>query len=293
MTFNPILIVLPILIILMFDLGLEFKLSDVTRLAKHPKAVWIGLVAQIILLPLIAIGLGMIFKPAPYLFVGLVLIACSPGGSSSNIFSLIAKGDVTLSVTLTALSSVITIITIPPIMMFTMDISGFDSVSQIQLPVMKLFIQNIVLVLLPIALGMITKKQLPKFAAKAKKVLDKSAFPALLLLATIFFIQNRTIIVENFSSLTLIITLMILSAMGLGALLAYLSRLQARQKRTIVIEVGMQNAAQAIAIASSPFVFNNEQIAVPAIIYALMMNVILLTYISKYLFNKKKQHEIA
>lgn len=293
MTFNPILIVLPILIILMFDLGLEFKLSDVTRLAKHPKAVWIGLVAQIILLPLIAIGLGMIFKPAPYLFVGLVLIACSPGGSSSNIFSLIAKGDVTLSVTLTALSSVITIITIPPIMMFTMDISGFDSVSQIQLPVMKLFIQNIVLVLLPIALGMITKKQLPNFAAKAKKVLDKSAFPALLLLATIFFIQNRTIIVENFSSLTLIITLMILSAMGLGALLTYLSRLQAKQKRTIVIEVGMQNAAQAIAIASSPFVFNNEQIAVPAIIYALMMNVILLTYISKYLFNKKKQHEIA
>ena len=89
------------------------------------------------------------------------------------------------------------------------------------------------------------------------------------------------------------ITLMILSAMGLGALLAYLSRLQAKQKRTIVIEVGMQNAAQAIAIASSPFVFNNEQIAVPAIIYALMMNVILLTYISKYLFNKKKQHEIA
>lgn len=290
---NPVLIVLPILLILMFDLGLEFKLKDVTALAKHPKAVWIGLVAQIIILPLIAIALGKIFNPAPYLFVGLVLIACSPGGSSSNIFSLIAKGDVTLSVTLTALSSVITIFTIPPIMMYVMNISGFEAVSHIQLPVGKLFMQNIVLVLLPIALGMIVKKLRPKFAAKAKKILDKAAFPALLLLATVFFIANRETIMENFSSLTLIITIMILAAMGLGTLLAIVSGLGSKQRKTIVIEVGMQNAAQAIAIASSPFVFNNNQIAVPAIIYALMMNVILLTYIGKYLFKRKKQYETA
>lgn len=285
---NPVLIVLPILLILMFHLGLEFKLKDITRLAKHPKSVWIGLMAQIILLPLIAIGLGKIFNPAPYLFVGLVLIACSPGGSSSNIFSYIAKGDVTLSVTLTALSSVITIFTIPPIMMFTMDISGIETANQIQLPIGKLFTQNIMLVLLPIALGMIVKKKRPQFAEKAKKVLDKVAFPALLLLATIFFMANHQTIMENFASLTLIITVMILAAMGLGTLLATLSHLESRQKKTIVIEVGMQNAAQAIAIASSPFVFNNDLIAVPAIIYALMMNVILLTYIGKHVFKKKK-----
>lgn len=288
---NPVLIVLPILLILMFHLGLEFKLNDITRLAKQPKALWIGLTAQIILLPLLAIALGKIFNPAPYLFVGLVLIACSPGGSSSNIFSYIAKGDVTLSVTLTALSSVITIFTIPPIMMFTMNISGFEAVNEIQLPVGKLFIQNIVLVLLPIALGMLVKKSRPKFAEKAKKVLDKMAFPALLLLATIFFIANRETIIENFKSLTLIITVLILTAMALGALLAMVSKLESRQKKTIVIEVGMQNAAQAIAIASSPFVFNNDLIAIPAIVYALMMNVILLTYIGKYLFKRKRQYE--
>lgn len=286
---NPVLIVLPILLVLMFALGLDFRLKDVTELAKHPKAVWIGLVAQIVLLPLIAIALGKIFNPAPYLFVGLVLIACSPGGSSSNIFSLIAKGDVTLSVTLTALSSVITIFTIPPIMMYVTDISGFDGVSEIRLPVGKLFVQNIVLVLLPIALGMAAKKYSPKFAHRAKKILDKAAFPALLLLATVFFVSNRQIIVENFSSLTLIISIMILAAMGLGALLAIISGLNAQQKKTIVIEVGMQNAAQAIAIASSPFVFNNDAMAVPAIIYALMMNVILLTYIGKYLLAKRQK----
>ena len=96
-------------------------------------------------------------------------------------------------------------------------------------------------------------------------------------------------IVENFSSLTLIITLFILSATGMGALLTIIFGLGQKQRKTIVIEVGMQNSAQAIAIAGSPFVLNNNAIAVPAIIYALMMNVILLAYISKYLFAKKEK----
>ncbi len=287
MNFNPVLIVLPILLLLMYDLGIEFKLKDVTQLAKHPKAVWIGLFAQIIGLPLVAILLGKFFTLEPYIFVGLVLIACSPGGSSSNMFTYIAKGDITLAVTLTALSSVITIFTIPPILSYVIQTSGYGIIENIKLPVGKLFVQNIVLLLLPIALGMLTKKYRPNFAAKAKKVLDKSAFPALLILATIFFITNKQIIIDNFGSLTFIVSLLIIGAMILGIGLGYLARLKNEQRRTIAIEVGIQNAAQAIAIASSPFILNDNKVAVPAIIYALMMNIILLTYISKYLFKKE------
>ena len=287
MNFNPVLIVIPILLLLMYDLGIEFKLKDVTQLAKNPKAVWIGLFAQIIGLPFVAILLGKIFTMEPYVFVGLVLIACSPGGSSSNMFTYIAKGDVTLAVTLTALSSVITVFTIPPILIYVIQTSGYGAIENIQLPVGKLFMQNIVLLLLPIALGMLTKRYSPNFAAKAKKVLDKSAFPALLILATIFFITNKRIIIDNFGSLTFIVSLLIIGAMILGIGLGYLGRLKDAQRRTIAIEVGIQNAAQAIAVASSPFILNDNKVAVPAIIYALMMNVILLTYISKYLFNKK------
>lgn len=287
MNFNPVLIVLPILLLLMYDLGIEFKLKDVTQLAKHPKAVWIGLFAQIIGLPFVAILLGKIFTMEPYVFVGLVLIACSPGGSSSNMFTYIAKGDVTLAVTLTALSSVITVFTIPPILIYVIQTSGYGAIENIQLPVGKLFMQNIVLLLLPIALGMLTKRYSPNFAAKAKKVLDKSAFPALLILATIFFITNKRIIIDNFGSLTFIVSLLIIGAMILGIGLGYLGRLKDAQRRTIAIEVGIQNAAQAIAVASSPFILNDNKVAVPAIIYALMMNVILLTYISKYIFKKK------
>ncbi len=270
----------------MYDLGIDFKLKDVSELAKKPKALWIGLFAQIIGLPLVAILLGKLFNVEPYLFVGLVLIACSPGGSSSNMFTYLAKGDITLAITLTALSSIITVFTIPPILLYAIQTSGYGAIEHIQLPVGKLFVQNIVLLLVPIALGMLTKKYRPNFAAKAKKILDKSAFPALLILATIFFITNKQIIIDNFGSLTFIVSLLIIGAMILGIGLGYLARLKNEQRRTIAIEVGIQNAAQAIAIASSPFILNDNKVAVPAIIYALMMNIILLTYISKYLFKK-------
>ncbi len=114
---------------------------------------------------------------------------------------------------------------------------------------------------------------------KPKKGLDKAAFPALLVLAAVFFAANRQIIAQHFVSLVWMVSALILAAMALGALLAAVFGLPGRQRRTIVIEVGMQNSAQAIAVAGSPFVLNNESFALPAVIYALMMNVILLAYI--------------
>jgi BASS family bile acid:Na+ symporter len=110
-------------------------------------------------------------------------------------------------------------------------------------------------------------------------LLSKIAFPALIFLAAVFFIQHRETIVEQFGKLGLCVTVLILSAMGGGALLAKAMRLNRQEVRTLVIEIGMQNAAQSIAVASSPFIFNNDIIAIPAIIYALMMNVILLIYV--------------
>jgi BASS family bile acid:Na+ symporter len=99
-------------------------------------------------------------------------------------------------------------------------------------------------------------------------------------LATVFFIQNRDIIIREFPQLGLSVTVLILLSMGGGVLLSWLMRLNGREQRTIIIEIGMQNAAQAITVASSPFVFNNDVMAVPAIIYALMMNIVLLTYVA-------------
>ncbi|MBQ9313025.1 MAG: bile acid:sodium symporter family protein [Bacteroidales bacterium] len=280
---NSILIVLPILCILMFELGLNLKISDFMLIIKRPKSVFIGLFGQIVLLPLIAFFLCKIFGLQGIFLIGLMLISCCPGGSSSNVFSLLAKGDIALSVSLTALSSVITLFTLPLIMNSITEFAG-ESIG-IHLPVKNLLIQNLLLMFLPIAIGIFVNYKFEKIAQKIEKVLSKLAFPLLMLLAGIFFIQNYKIIFENILLLGLCIFALLLLCIFGSYLLCKIFILNKKEQRTIIIEVGMQNAAQAIAIASSPFIFNNPAIATPSVIYALFMNIVLLTYVA---FLKKK-----
>jgi len=276
---NPIVIVLPILTLLMFELGLTLRISDFKLFIKRPKPVITGLIGQIVLLPLIAFILAKAFNLSPLFFIGVMLIACCPGGSSSNVFSMLAKGDVALSVSLTACSSIITLFTLPAIMNFVTSYIGEKAVD-VNLPVGSLIVQNIVLMFIPIIVGMFIKWKFSKTAEKIDKVLSKIAFPALILLAAIFFIQHRTTIAEQFGVLGACISALILLAMGGGFIMAKMMKLNNKEIKTLIIEIGMQNAAQSIAVASSPFVFNNDIIAIPAIIYALMMNVILIIYVA-------------
>ncbi|MDO4823208.1 MAG: bile acid:sodium symporter family protein [Bacteroidales bacterium] len=276
---NTIVIVLPILTLLMFDLGLTLCVDDFKMVFRRPKSVIAGLVGQLIILPAVALLLAWIFRLEPLFFVGVVLIACCPGGSSSNVFSKLAHGDVALSVSLTALSSIITLFTIPLILNLAVSLTGSES-GGIHLPVGNLILQNIFLMLVPIVIGIFIHYRFPKAAVRIDKVLSKIAFPAIILLATIFYLQNTEAIGENFASMGLVVTILIICAIMVARLLSWPMRLNDKETRTITIEVGMQNAAQAIAIASSPFVFNNETIAVPAIIYSLMMNVVLIVYVA-------------
>ncbi|MBQ6724709.1 MAG: bile acid:sodium symporter family protein [Paludibacteraceae bacterium] len=279
---NAILIVLPILTILMFDLGLTLKPQDFKLIVQRPKPVLIGLIGQIILLPLIAWGIIEVlstfnFHLSPLFIIGIMLVACSPGGSSSNVFSMLAKGDVALSVTLTACSSIITLFTLPLIMAWVT--ASVGEATDIHLPIGNLLIQNIVLMVVPISIGFVVNIFREQTAQKIHNVLKRIAMPALVLLVTVFFFQHKQTIVNEFASLGLTMTALILATTGCGALLAWLLKLTTKERRTLVIEIGMQNAAQAITIACSPLIFNNEVIAIPAIIYALMMNLILLAYV--------------
>lgn len=279
-------IVLPILTLLMFDLGLSLRFDDFGKVFRSPWPILIALFGQLVLLPLIALGLATVFKLPPVFFIGLLLIACCPGGSSSNVFSKLAGGDVALSVTLTALSSVITLFTIPLIMSWTTTLIG-ESVG-IVLPVGNLIKQNLLLMLLPVLLGIGMNHIWPKAAEKTDKVLGKLAFPLLLLLITVFYIQHHRTILDNLCVLGLCVTALILVAIGCSSLLSRLVKSGRRQRRTVIIEVGMQNAAQAIAIASSPFIFANEEMAIPAILYSLMMNIVLLIYVGMTKYNDKR-----
>ena len=280
---NAIFIVLPILTLLMFDLGLTLQPQDFALIIKRPKPVLIGLVGQIILLPLIAWGIIQVlsifnFQFSIFFVIGIMLVACSPGGSSSNVFSMLAKGDVALSVTLTAFSSIITLFTLPLIMTWVMKSVEFSELS-IHMPVGNLLIQNLVLMVVPIAVGFLVNLFRSEAAQKIHNVLKRIAMPALVLLVTVFFFQHKQTIITEFTSLGMTMTVLILACTSCGALLAWVCHLSHKERRTLVIEIGMQNAAQAITIACSPLIFNNEIIAIPAIIFALMMNLILLAYV--------------
>ena len=276
---NTVWIVMPILIVLMFLLGTELDKKAFGDVVKNPLAVFIGLVGQLVCLPLIAFGVAMLFELPPHYFIGLVLVGCCPGGSSSNVFSLLARGNVALSVTLTALSSVVTLLTIPFIMGFVSSYVSEQAGVSMELPVGKLLVQNLVVFLVPMLAGLLLKRFAPDVARKVNKGLGKVAFPALMLLALLFFLQYTEEIIANFAVLGVATVLLIVLALLCGSLLSRVCGFGKDVRRTIVIEVGMQNAAQAIAIAVSPFIFNSGEIAIPAIIYALLMNVILLTYV--------------
>ena len=278
---------MPILIVLMFLLGIDLDRTAFAGVRRQPKAVLLGMLGQLVLLPIIAFGVAWALNLPPVYFMGLVLVACCPGGSSSNVFSMLAKGDVALSVTLTVLSSIITLFTLPVIMEFVTRFVSDMSEVQITLPVGKLLVQNIVLLFVPLIAGSLFRHFLPAVAARVGRVLGKAAFPALMTLALLFFLQYSNEIVDNFTILGLSAALLILLAMACSSALSRLGGFGSAVRHTIVIEVGMQNAAQAIAIASSPFIFNSGEMALPAIIYALLMNMILLTYV--YCIRKKQK----
>lgn len=274
---NTIWIVMPILVVLMFLLGIDISKKSFTDIAHNPKAVLLGLTGQLVILPVLAFSIAWILKLPPVYFMGLVLVACCPGGSSSNVFSMLAKGDVALSVTLTALSSIITLFTIPIIMEFVTAAVSDMSGASIELPVGKLLAQNIVLLFVPLSAGSMFKHFCPEAAVKVSKVLGKMAFPALMILAAVFFLQYKKEIADNFASLGLSAAMLIILAMACSSCISRIGRFTDAIRRTIVIEVGMQNAAQAIMLAG--VVFHSGEMALPAIMYALLMNVILLTYV--------------
>lgn len=278
---NTIWIVMPILIVLMFLLGTELNRKAFVNIIRNPKAVIIGMTGQIILLPAIAFTIAWLLDMPPVYFMGLVLVACCPGGSSSNVFSMLARGDVALSITLTAASSIITMFTLPLIMGLTSQFVSQSAGIDIELPIGKLLMQNIVLLFVPLLAGWLFSHLKPQLAARVNKILGKIAFPALMVLALLFFVQYTQEIIDNFRLTGIACALLITASMLCSSLLSRSGRLNDGQRRTIVIEVGMQNAAQAIAIASSPFIFNSGEMAIPAIIYALLMNVILLLYVMK------------
>lgn len=256
--------------VIMLGMGMTLTLFDFKRVVLYPKAAIIGLICQLILLPLLGFGLASLFFDSPELAVGFILIALCPGGATSNIISHLAKADLALSISLTAISSLVTNFTIPILLNLAL-FTYLGGDQAIQLPLFKTFVQIFAITILPVSLGMLIKRKYPNFAFKSQKAMNiiSMVFFVMILLAAI--LKERENIIPYFEQAGLASLLLNSGSLLIGFYLGKFFSLNKRQRSAIAIETGIQNGTLAITLALSPAILNNTQMAVPGAIYSLLM----------------------
>jgi len=265
-------VLLPLaLAVIMFGLGLSLKVGDFKRIFLYPKAVFIGSFTQLILLPVLGfIIAALLLKNSPELAVGLILLAMCPGGPTSNLLTHLANGDTALCISLTAISSIVKIFTIP--VMVNIAIMHYMGVSsEFHLDVVSSILKIVTITLIPAAIGMLVKSWAPQFAQRAQKAVKimSAIFLILVIFAAIY--QERATIVHSMSIAGPAALLLNLSGMFIGYLIPRFFSLPVTQQITISIETSIQNGTLAIAIASSPLMLGNPTMAIPAVVYSLIM----------------------
>ena len=258
------------LFIIMLGMGLSLTLDDYKGVLIYPKAVVIGLVSQLVMLPIVGFGIASMFPLNPELAVGVMILVACPGGATSNMITFLAEGDVALSVTLTAISSLITVFTIPLIVNFAMQ-TFLGAGTTLQLPVLNTVVQIAVMTLLPLAIGMVVNRYAPGIAAKANKPVKWLSLFFLSLVITGIIFQERDNFLPSLMDVGGVTLVLNVATMTLGFAIATLAKLGEKRARAITVEVGIQNGTLAIAIASSPTLLNSPTMAVPAAIYSLLM----------------------
>lgn len=262
-------ILLPIsLFIIMFGMGMTLVVSDFKQVVFFPKAVVLGLIGQIIMLPLLGLVLIKLLNIEAMIAVGVMIIAACPGGTTSNLISHLAKGDTALSITLTAFSSLITVISIP--IVIGLSLNHFMASDQnIELPVLKTIITLITITLLPVSLGMLIKNKYSDFAAKQESWVNvfSGLFLAFLIIA--IMVQQPQQVKQGIIDTGLIVLSLNAISMISGYLVAKFSGLNQSQITTITIEIGIQNGTLAILIATT--ILHMPALAIPAAIYSLAM----------------------
>ncbi len=258
------------LFFIMLGMGLGLTLDDFKRILVEPKAVILGLVGQLILLPVVGFILAGLFPLTPELAVGLVIIAACPGGPTSNLMTYLARGNVALSITLTAISSVITVFTIPLVLNLAMQTFLGEGMA-LQVPFLTTVLQIAVITLIPVAIGMVIHAQAPGFARPVEKWVKWLSLFFLALIVVGLLVKERTNVGSFFVQVGWDTFALMTITMALGFGIATLAKLSQRDATAITIEVGIQNGTLAITIASSPAFLNSPTMAIPAAIYALLM----------------------
>jgi BASS family bile acid:Na+ symporter len=257
------------LAIIMLGMGMTLIPADFTRIIKYPKAIFIGLTNQLILLPLIGFSLAILFNLNPIMAVGIMILASCPGGPTSNLITQVCKGNIALSVSLTALASMISIFTIPFILSYALDYFGSNTGVIIKLPIVDTILQIMVITVIPVSIGMFIRKHKTNFAKRMEKPMRKASTVIFLFVFIAVIIANAEKLVDGMKASGLVTLLLNLATMGLGYGTATLFKLNLKNKISITIESGIQNGTLAFVIAST--ILNNVEMGIPAGVYAIWM----------------------
>ncbi|MCX6219677.1 MAG: bile acid:sodium symporter family protein [Bacteroidia bacterium] len=264
--FNVVLLPLALGIV-MLGLGLSLTPLDFKRVIVYPKAIVIGLVSQMLILPVVCFLIAKLLGLSPELAVGLMLLAASPGGPTANLYSHLSKGDVALNITLTALNSFLTLFSLPFIVNFS--INYFMKSGQVIPMQFSKIMEVFAIVLIPVSLGMLVKSLYPKISS----ILDKpvkilSALFLVIIIAGVVFKERENI--GTYFKIAGIASLAFnLFSIGVGYYLPRLFKLQEKQAIAIGMEIGIHNGTLAIFIALT--VLGNGVMSIPPVIYSLIM----------------------
>ncbi len=285
-------VVIPLcLFLIMMGMGMTLITNDFKRVLKYPKAVSIGLLNQLILLPIIGFALANIMPLRPEYAVGVMLLVLCPGGTTSNLFTFLGKGDVALSVTMTAIASIITVFSIPIVLSFSL-IHFMGAGSEFQLPIIKTMISLFVITILPISIGMLIKRFAPRVADSSQVLVSRFGVTFLTFLVVFLSYVQRDIIVEALIATGPVSLLLNLSTMALGYYSSKWLGLNLAQRTSITMEVGLQNSTLSIFMALT--LLSNYDMSMTPAIYTLVMfltaGILVRVFSSK--FNKLKKKEV-
>ena len=255
------------LAIIMFGLGLGLTVADFTRLLKIPRDFIVGFFGQVILLPIVAFILIQIISLPPELALGTMIIAAAPGGVMSNILTKFANGDVALSISLTAVVSLISVITVPLIIYNSADFLGIEITKKISM--LNIALKMFVAVTIPVMFGMIVRALMTDYIVSKTLLVQRLSLILFLVIFTAIWVEEWDKIVSFLARAGLIALILNLTMIFLGYYLAKYLTSGVEQRKCISLECGLQNGTLAVVVATQ--LFNDIVYMVPTAAYALVM----------------------
>ena len=256
------------LALIMLTLGLGLTTSDFTRVIKRPKDFLVGLICQVILLPIVAFVLIKILNVQPALALGVMIIAAAPGGVTSNIFTKFANGDVALSVSLTAIISLLSILTVPFIVIKSADLLDINYLSK-EISMSGISIKMFLVVTLPVVIGMLIRKFAQNFIIKRTALIEKISLTLFMIVFISIWLEEWDNIIMYISRAGIITLILNVTMMVLGFYVAKIFAGGIEQRKCISLECGLQNGTLAVFVSTQ--IFDDIIYLIPTASYALIM----------------------